>query len=120
MAWVDPALEVLCCQPARLRAAVGSQAAAAQDLLVLLAHVPRLHHLLTFKSVQTNVGPAGLTFSLEHVELHAQPLNIDWVQGDEVTATQRRRYLQTHAPVIQDLLIQDLHIRGRSILRHAS
>lgn len=120
MAWVDPALEVLCCQHARLRAAVGSQAAAAQDLLVLLAHVPRLHDLLTFKSVQTNVGRAGLTFSMEHVELHAQPLNIDWVQGDEVTATQRRRHLQTHAPVIQDLLIQDLHIRGRSILRHAS
>lgn len=115
LAWFDPQLEDCCTSEARLRVAVGSQVNAAEDLLHVVAQAPQLGDLAHFRSVQMGVSAGKLTLSIEEIDMHARPLNpagvpstiADWAS------------LLDHA-AFEALLIQDLHVRGRSILRRAS
>jgi hypothetical protein len=99
----------------RLRAVAGGQTEAAQDLLYVVSQSARLADLATFRSVTIGVKAGNLTFSIEEVDLHAQPLS----PGGTPHTIVSRASLPDHASS-QALLVQDLRIRGRSILRLAS
>lgn len=115
LAWISPQLEISCVSAARLRAAADGQAAAAEDLLHVVAQAPRLDTLATFQSVRLDVDAGNLTLSIEEVEMHVRPLSSDGAP----CAVIDRTALPDHASS-QSLLVQDFHIRGRSILRLAN
>lgn len=114
LAWISRQLEGCCVSGARLRTVADDQVAAAEDLLHVVAHAPRLKNLVTFQSVQIDVNAGNLILSIEEVEMHARPLNSDGVPH----AVLDPAALPDHASS-QALLVQDFHIRGRSILRPA-
>lgn len=113
-AWTSPQLERLCVSGARLRAVADGQAAAAEDLLHLVKHASRFGDLMTFQSVQIDVDAGNLALSMEEVEMHVRPLSPDGVPR----AVLSRAALPDHSS-LQALLVQDFHIRGRSILQPA-
>lgn len=115
LAWLDPRLEGCCVSGAHLRATVGAQAGAAEDLLLLVSQAPRLESLATFRSVRLDVDAGNLTLSIEEVDMYAQPLSPGGVPGALAT----RASLAEHA-LAQALLIRDLCVQGQSILRLAS
>lgn len=114
LAWISPQLEGSCVSRVHLRAVADGQLAAAEDLLHVVAHAPRLENLVTFQSVRIDVNAGTLTLSIEEVEMHVRPLSSDGVPH----AVLDRAALPDHASS-QALLVQDFHIRGRSILRPA-
>ena len=114
LAWISPQLEGSCVSGARLRAVADGQLAAAEDLLHVVAYAPRLENLVTFQSVQIDVNAGNLTLSIQEVEMLVRPLSPDGVPS----AVADRAALSDHA-TSQALLVQDFHIRGRSILRPA-
>jgi hypothetical protein len=114
LAWLSPQLEDSCVSGVHLRAVADGQVAAAEDLLHVVAHAPRLANLVTFQSVRIGVNAGNLTLSIEEVEMHVRPLSPDGVPR----AVLDRAALPDHASS-QALLVQDFHIRGRSILRPA-
>jgi hypothetical protein len=113
-AWLSPQLERSCVSGAHLRAVANGQAEAAEDLLHVVAHAPRLQNLVTFQSVRLDINAGNLTLSIEEVEMHARPLTPDGIPR----AVLNLAALPDHASS-QALLVQDFHIRGRSILRPA-
>lgn len=115
LAWSGAQLEGCCTSSARLRVAVGGQIDAAEDLLSVVAQAPRLGDLARFRSVHMKVLAGKLALSIEEVEMHAQPLSQAGVP----------RIIASGASVVdhsasEALLVQDLHVRGQSILRRAS
>ncbi|ASN21643.1 hypothetical protein CGK93_19690 [Arthrobacter sp. YN] len=66
---------------------------------------------MTFQSVQIDVDAGKLALSIEEVEMHVRPLSPDGVPRDVLS----RASLSDHASS-KALLVQDFHIRGRSIL----
>lgn len=114
-AWFDSQLEECCISRSRLRAAVGGSAGAAEDLLHVVSQAPRLQDLATFKSVRIDVSGGSLTLSIEEIDMHAKPLNSEGVPRDVHSRATLPLYAQTQA-----LFIQDLRVRGQSILRLAS
>lgn len=114
LAWINPQLERTCGFRVQLRAVANGQLAAAEDLLHVVAHAPRLEDLVTFQSVQLDVTAGNLTLSIEEVEMHVRPLGSDGVPH----AVLDRAALPHHADS-QALLVHDFYIRGRSILRPA-
>lgn len=114
-AWLSPQLERSCVSGAHLRAVANGQAAAAEDLLHVVAHAPRLEDLVTFQSVRIEVYAGNLTLSIEEVEMHARPISPDGIPR----AVLNLAALPDHASS-QALLVQDFHIRGRSILPPAN
>lgn len=115
LAWFDPQLEGYCTSAARLRVAAGGQVDAAEDLLYVVAQAPHLGDLAQFRSVRMDVEAGNLTLSIEEVDMHARPLNPAGVPS----IIANRASLLDHA-ASEALLIHDLHVRGRSILRRAS
>ncbi len=115
LAWFDPQLESYCTSGARLRVAAGGQVDAAEDLLHVVAQAPHLGDLARFRSIRMDVQAGKLTISIEEVDMHARPLNQAGVPG---TITNRASLLDHSG--YEALLIHDLHVRGRSILRRAS
>lgn len=114
LAWISPQLEDSCVSGAHLRAVANGQLAAAEDLLHVVAYAPRLENIVKFQSVRMDVNAGNLTLSIEEVEMHVRPLSSDGVPS----AVANRAALPDHAKS-QALLVQDFHIRGRSILRPA-
>lgn len=114
-AWSSPQLEGCCASHARLRDAAGEQIAAVEDLLQVVSQVPRLEDFESFRSLRINFHRGNLTFSIEEVDMHVRPLSPVGVPHVLVG----RASLHDHA-LCQALLIQDLYVRGQSILRLAS
>lgn len=108
-------LEGYCTSGARLRAAVGDQAEAAEDLLHVVSQAPRLGDLAAFRSVRMDMQAGTLTLSMEEVDMHAHPLSPEGLLGSIGVRGSLLEYAATEA-----LLVRDLHIRGESILRRAS
>ena len=115
LAWSSPQLEGCCVSAVRLRAVAGGHVAAAEDLLHVVSQAPRLEFLATFQSVRIDFNAGNLTLLIEEVEMHARPLSSDGVP----CAPLNRASLPDHA-LSQALLVQDIYVRGRSILRLAS
>jgi hypothetical protein len=115
LAWSSPSLRSCCASRARLRALANTQLDAAEDLLHAVANAPTLSALATFRSVRIGVSAGSLTFSVEEVALNASPLDHDgrirWL-SDRATLSE---YAMSRA-----LLVDDLHVRGRSILQIAN
>lgn len=114
-AWYDPQLEAHCTSGARLRVAAGDQVEAAEDLFHVVAQAPNLGDLARFRSVRVGVKAGRLTLSIEEVDMHARPLSPTGVPSVIVS----KASLPDHSGS-EGLLIDDLHVRGRSILRLAS
>lgn len=114
-AWFEPQLEAYCTSGARLRLVARGQFDAAEDLLSVVAQAPRLGDLALFRSVHMGVKAGNLTLSIEEVEMHARPLNRAGVPSTITSGA----FLLDHS-ASEALLIHDLHVRGRSILRRAS
>jgi hypothetical protein len=115
LAWLSPQLEGSCVSGVRLRAVAGAHGAAAEDLLHVVSQAPRLENLATFQSVRIDLYAGNLTFSIEEVEMHARPLNSQGVPCGPLNRASLPNYASTQA-----LLVQDIYVRGRSILRLAS
>lgn len=115
LAWWSPQLEDCCVSAARLRASTGDQVAAAEDLLHVISQALRLENLTAFQSVRIDVNAGSMTISIDEVDMQARPLSPDGIPRDLVN----RASLPDHASA-QALLVQDIHVRGRSILRLAS
>ncbi|MCM6763752.1 hypothetical protein NB037_15140 [Rathayibacter sp. ZW T2_19] len=92
-----------------------TQLDAAEDLLHAVANAPTLSALATFNSVRIGVSGGSLTFSIEEVTLHSSLLDHD----GRVRRLSNRATLPEYA-MSRALLIDDLHVRGRSILQIAS
>lgn len=115
LAWSDPQLEGCCTSAARLRVAARGQVEAAEDLLSLVAQAPRLGDLAQFRSVQMEIRAGKLALSIQEVDMHVRPLNQAGVPRIIAGGASARDYSTAEA-----LLVQDLHVRGRSVLRRAS
>jgi hypothetical protein len=115
LAWSDPELERCCVSGARLRLVAGAQVEAAQDLLHVVARAAQLADLMTFQSVGVDVAAGSLILSIEEIDMYARPLTTD----GEPRAVAARSSLLDHSRR-RALLVEDLHVRGRSILRLAS
>lgn len=115
LAWFGSRLEGYCLPGARLRLVAGDQVAAAEDLFHLVSQAPSLGDLAAFRSVRMDVRAGNLTLSIEEVDMHARPLTPSGVPR----SIKSRASLPDHATT-EALLIQDLHIRGESILQRAS
>lgn len=115
LAWSNPQLEGCCVSAAALGAVFQEQAQAAEDLLNVVAHVVQLDDIGAFRCVRVGVKDGFLTLSIQEVDMHVRPLNADGTVCEPVL----RPSLLGHsrAPA---LLIHDLHVRGRSILRPES
>lgn len=114
-AWSSAQLETCCASTAQLRTAAGEQAAAAEDLLHLIAQAPTLADLGGLRSVRIGVRAGNLTLSMEDVDIHAHPLTPDGLAHPLAS----RASLLEHASS-EALLVHDFHVRGRTILRLAS
>ncbi|GMA28887.1 hypothetical protein GCM10025874_21400 [Arenivirga flava] len=115
LAWSSPQLEGSCSSSARLRVFAGDQAVAAEDLLSVVAQAPRLGDLAGFRSVRMSFTAGKLTLAVEEVDMHAQALSS---AGSPRTITSKTS-VSEHADA-ESLVVHDLLIRGRSILRRAS
>lgn len=112
LAWSNPRLEGCCVSRARLHDAAGGLAEAAEDLLHVVSKAPYLEALRMFRSIKIGVRAGTLTLSIEEVEMHARPLS---PAGDPLNI-QNRASLQEYSTT-ESLLVQDLQVHGRSILR---
>lgn len=115
LAWSDPQLESCLVIGARLRDLAGDQAEAAEDLLSIVARAPRLSAITTFRSVRVSVTAGSLTFSVEEIDMHTRPFNPD----GKPCELEVRGSLSSHG-MSNALLVEDLRVRGESILRLAS
>jgi hypothetical protein len=115
LAWSDPELERCCVSDARLRLVAGTQVEAAQDLLHAVARAAQLADLLTFRSVRVGVAAGSLILSIEEIDMYARPLNND---GEPRTVAAQSSLV--HHSRRGALLVEDLHVHARSILRLAS
>ncbi|MCU1526746.1 MAG: hypothetical protein JWP75_509 [Frondihabitans sp.] len=115
LAWLSPQLEDCCVSGVRLRQATGTQIEAAEDLLHVITKSPRLESVGNFQSVLIGVESGNLTLSIDEVAVHAQPLTPE----GRPRALVNRASLPAHASA-EALLVQDIHVRGRSILRLVS
>lgn len=115
IAWITPHLEGYCTSEVRLRSVAGDQIEAAEDLLHLVTHAPKLGSLAAFRSVRMDVQAGTLVLSIEEVDMHARPLSPAGVPRSISSRASLLDYATTDA-----LLIRDLHIRGESILRPIS
>jgi hypothetical protein len=114
-AWLSARLESYLTVSARLHAAAGNQAGAAEDLIHLVSEAPRLGDLASFRSVRMDVQAGNLTLSIEEVDMHARPLPAAGVPQSIASRASLPDYAAAEA-----LVVQDLHVRGASILRRAS
>ena len=115
LAWSESQLESCCTSAARLRIVARGQAEAAEDLLSLVAQAPRLGDLAEFRSVQMEVRAGKLALTIQEVDMHARPLNQAGVPHTIDGGASTLDYFAAEA-----LLVHDLHVRGRSVLRRAS
>lgn len=113
--WSSESLKDCCFSRARLREIAGDQAAAAEDLLHLVSHAPTLTHLGTLRSLRIDVDSGGLTLSMEEVEMRAHTLGPDGTTQPIANQASLLEHASSEA-----LRVDDLHVRGRSILRHSS
>lgn len=111
LAWSDPRLKGCCVSRSRLRDAAGRLAEAAEDLLQVVSQAPHLEALGTFRSIRVGVHAGMLTLSIEEVEMHARPLS---TAGDPQIIRNRASLLEYATS--DALLVQDLHVRGQSVL----
>lgn len=115
LAWSSTRLKVCCLTGVQLRAAAGDQVAAAEDLLYLVTRAPMLRDLGSMQSVRLGVLAGNLTLSMDEVDMHAHTLSSDGV----ARSLPNRAPLPEHAST-EALLVHDVHVRGRSVLRRAS
>jgi len=115
LAWSDPQLESCLVTGARLRALLGGQAEVAEDLLSIVARAPRLAAITTFRSVHVNVTAGSLIFSVEEIDMHTRPFS----PNGTPCKLEDRGSLSSHG-MSEALLIEDLRVRGESVLRLAS
>jgi DNA integrity scanning protein DisA with diadenylate cyclase activity len=115
LAWSDPELERCCVSGTRLRVVAGAQVEAAQDLLHAVARAAQLADLMTFRSVRVGVSAGSLILSIEEIDMYARPLTPD---GKSHTVAARSSLQDHHRR--RALLVEDLHVQGRSVLRLAS
>lgn len=111
LAWSNPRLKVYCVSRAYLQRAAGGYAEAAEDLLHVVSQAPRLEALGTFRSVYVGLQAGTLTLSIEEVEMHALPLG---PAGDPRNIRNRASLLEYSTT--DSLLVQDLKVRGQSVL----
>lgn len=115
LAWPDAQLEGCCVDGSRLLVAAGSQLAAAEDLLHLVAHALDLGSLQGFRSIAIGVREGSLVFSIEEVDMYARPLTSAGEPRSVASLSSLRELSR-----IEALLVQDLHVHGRSMRRLAS
>lgn len=94
---------------------MGEQIEAAEDLLHVVSHIPRLQDIASFRSVRLGFQAGNLTLSIQEVDMHVRPLSAEGVP----CAAVHRASLPEHA-LTEALLVQDLHVHGQSILRAES
>lgn len=115
LAWSNPQLEGCCLSAARLRLAAQGQTDAAEDLLGVVAHSQNLGDLARFRSVHMAIRDGKLTLSIEEVDMHTRLLSPTGAPRIIADGAAPLDYAATEA-----LLVQDLHVRGQSVLRRAS
>jgi len=115
LAWSEPLLEQCCSRAAQLRSLAGRHVEAAEDLLQLVARAPRLQALFTFGCVEVDLRGGEVSLSIEEVRMHVTPISPDGKAIPVVGSVPHEQLSDTDS-----LLVRDLQIQGRSILRLAS
>lgn len=115
LAWSSRSLETCCLSGSRLRSVAGDRTEAAEDLLQLVAQAQKLGDLEPFRCVRLGVSDGNLTFAIDEVVMHAHALSAD---GTPRTIANRASLFDYAS--VEALLVLDLHVRGRSVMRRAS
>lgn len=115
LAWSNQQLKRCCVSADRLRTVSGNVVAAAEDLLSAVIRAQNLGVLMSFRSIEIRSNAEGLALSLEEVDMHTRLLTPEGT----LKMIRTKEPLAAHASV-RSLVVDDLIINGRSVVRIAS